>query len=188
MNFNPVTDIMIDTEFLSFKYDSYLMSIGVVAWDITEPDFKVVDQVHIFPDMDSQTEFGAKMDRDTLMWWLNQSEQARVSIISGQKKTLGSMRNCLTSLSTRILEWGFSVERIWSHGECCDLPLLKHWYDKLNLTVPWRYQQPRDTYTLFEVVNHTPEKKFHGGVAHDALADATAQAEQVHEAWKLRRV
>ena len=183
-----ITDIMIDTEFLSLKYDSYILSIGAVAWDSEDEEFYVLDRLHEFPSMRSQQKYSPTIDGDTLMWWLGQSQEPRESIINGQKKACKAIKDTLLNLGYFIQDKGPGIQRIWSHGAVCDLPLLKHWYDKLGMVTPWQYQQPRDTRTLFEAVNCTPERNYTGGVAHDALADAIAQAEQVHTAWKLRRV
>ena len=40
-----ITDIMIDTEFLSLKYDSYILSIGAVAWDSEDEEFYVLQVI-----------------------------------------------------------------------------------------------------------------------------------------------
>jgi hypothetical protein len=177
---------MIDTEFLSLRYDAQILSIGAVAWDMGEPVFDVKNNkhLHVFPDMDSQTCYGAKVDRETLLWWLGQDPEPQAEIIRGQRYNHITIREALVQLSYFILEKA-EITRIWSHGAVCDLALLKHWYDKIELPVPWQYQTPRDTRTLFDVVGHTPQKNFHGNVEHDALADAVAQAEQVHTAWRM---
>lgn len=181
-----VTDIMIDTEFLSLTYDAHILSIGIVAWDITAEKFTPLDSTHQFPSLDSQTPFKAKIDQGTLVWWLQQSIEARGGIAHGQKILYRNIVNVFWTIFYFFQDHK-EVKRVWSHGAVCDLPLLKHWYDKLGMEVPWDYRTPRDTRTLFEAIGHTPKRNYGEGVAHDALSDAMAQAEQVHTAWKLRR-
>lgn len=182
-----ITDIMVDTEFLSLTYDSHILSIGVVGWDIDQ-EFKVEDSLHMFPSMESQTTFGAKVDQGTFQWWLGQSDEARKAIIEGQRVSKTSIQTCLLKLSIFFAIRKSTLQRVWSHGSVCDLPLLKHWCDKVDMRTPWHYQAPRDTRTLFDTVGFTPKRDYTKSVAHDALADAVAQAQQVHEAWKLRRL
>lgn len=179
-----VTDIMIDTEFLSLKYDAYILSIGAVSWDMKSRDFEVLDSIHIFPSMESQGDQGAKIDEGTFQWWLSQSVEAKAGIIEGQR--VGGHIGIIGALHalSSFMRSQKGFRRVWSHGLVCDLPLLKHWYDKLNMKTPWHYQTPRDTRTLFDCYGEVPEKKFTVGVAHDALADAIVQAEQVFTAWK----
>lgn len=180
-------DIMIDTEFLSFRMDSFILSIGAVAFDVAQPEFKVISEFYEVPTVDSQ-KYG-KMDGSVLNFWLTQGAEVKEAIIKHKEKK--GIVGALLGLSAWLYQFKQPDKtlRVWSHGAACDLPLLFHTYKLYDLNCPWHYQSPRDTRTLFDLCPIDISKLVgENENKHNALADAIYQAKKVHAAWDYTRM
>ena len=63
-----------------------------------------------------------------------------------------------------------------------DMVLLEEALNKINIPIPWNYYNYRDTRTLYELANVSPDRS--QGAAHHALDDVINQAKAVCRAYK----
>ena len=121
------------------------------------------------------------IDMDTVMWWLNQSEEARGAIADRSENLPIEM--ALNELNHFIPDTKNSI--VWGNGSSFDITLLDHAYHQCGLKQPWQFWNVRDMRTIVDVASFTgfDKKRIEfEGVAHDALSDAVHQAKVIANA------
>lgn len=161
-------DIMIDLETLGTVADACILSIGAVKFDHTSD--KLDDNgFYVSVSIDSNLEAGRRIQEDTLIWWLKQSQAAQ-AVFHEPKSTL---EDALIQLSDWI---GDDQHSMWSNGADFDIPMLAHAYRSLNIEVPWQFWNN----SCFRTYKKLPGAKGvvapPAGIKHNALADAFNQA------------
>ena len=156
--------VMVDLETLSTKPDAVILSIGAVNVDnLTQSFYQVVDPR-------TCAEVGCRMDVDTVMWWMQQSNEAREAVVQEGDE--------LEHVLTRFAEWIDSlggITEIWSNGADFDIPILINLFGACGIEVPWKFYQHRCFRTAKENFNWVGKPKFEGD-KHNALSDAIHQA------------
>ena len=84
-------DIMIDTEFLSFRMDSYILSIGAVAFNVEDEEFKAYSEFYEVPTIESQVH--GKMDDGVFNFWMAAEPEAKKAIVQHKEKKGNSCRD-----------------------------------------------------------------------------------------------
>lgn len=134
----------------------------------------------------------AKIDPDTLKWWIETDEKMKLLHEIVHSDSAGNLRETLV----RFQYWlsGFGEFNLWSHGVTYDcMHLAQKWPlvvgPSFTKVVPFRNM--RDTRTLFDLY----QSKFHVDKVpmpeatrkHHALEDAWRVATAVHTAWRALR-
>ena len=165
---NVSTNLMIDIETLGTSKNSVILSIGAVQFSEKGVEKKFYVQV----DPTSCTDWGLQIDARTVMWWLDQSDEARKALSSSKGEAID------VALDMLIAEFKWKDVIVWANGIDFDFTILEEAMKATGRAVPWAYWSkmdyrtvknlaPRDVYNACKVENP---------VAHNALADATAQA------------
>lgn len=164
---------MIDAETLGTAADSVLMSIGAVRFDL---DSGEIDDAGFYRSIsiDSNRDYGRRIQEDTLQWWLKQSAAAQ-AVFTEPKVTLS---DALCELS----DWlgGKDNPRfMWSMGADFDLPMIAHAYHQIVVDVPWKFWNSRCARTYKNLPQAKNVSVPRLGTHHNALADAIYQAQLV---------
>mgnify|MGYP006408929027 CR=1 FL=1 len=69
--------IMIDLETMGTRPDAPIISIGAVAFDANGP----LDSFYAGVNLGSSVNSGAKIDASTVLWWMQQSDEARAALV-----------------------------------------------------------------------------------------------------------
>lgn len=173
--------VMLDLETMGNRAGAVILSIGAVAFDQTgiRPEFPTFHQ-HL--DIKDQMSLGAHLDPDTVIWWLQQSDDARKGIVRGQ-----TQRRPASLVLGDFATWFKAVDgqEIWGNGSDFDLPLLGHMYKRFRMEIPWRYNMGRCCRTIMADAGAKMGKfGTENALAHDALADAQYQAGEVSAALR----
>ncbi len=172
-------NIMIDLETLGTKPYSIVLSLGAAAFD--EEGVQTVFYRTL--DIQAQVKMGLSLEASTFQWWMSQSEEAREDLFA---KPMAPYL-ALQEFSGWCALFGDDC-LFWSHGASFDIPLLSALYDVCSLPEPWKFRNVRDTRTLFGLLGLSMgDFKTPAGVKHNALADATFQAEEVRKALRSIR-
>lgn len=161
-------DVMIDVETLDTRPSAVLLSIGAVRFDIDTPTIYDIKTFHVHIDIDSCLDAGRTVSGSTVLWWMDQSDEARKRMTDVRRIPL---RDALLQLSTFITE----KDRVWGNGSNFDNTILCDAYRSVNLTPPWRYWGDMCYRTVKNLHRDVPKPEF-DDVKHDALADALHQA------------
>lgn len=165
---------MIDIETLGTAPGSIILSIGAVMFDPLGDGLGAEFYANIDP-VDAQAR-GPTIDASTVLWWFDQTEDARVHL----KPMRLPLDHVLGGLAA--FQRDHRTRRVWGHGATFDPVLLDAAYRACGLKTPWRPYDARDTRTLYELAGVKPDRA--AGLHHDALDDAKAQALAVQAAMR----
>ncbi len=177
--------IMFDIEALSRKLGAVVLSIGAVVFD---PDSdKIGETFSIRLPAQEQIDKGGLVEMETVLWWMEQSIEARNAAFQGPCANtvthgLGKFSRFLQRVPTESL-------RLWSNGPSFDSAQLQLLCDRFQVAWPVKYNADRDCRTIYELAygaERVPMPK-DGTVQHDALADAIYQARAVQMCMRKLR-
>ena len=166
--------LMVDLETMGTKSNSAIISIGAVEFDILTG--KTGREFYRNVSLQSCISLGLIVDADTIMWWMEQSQDARKSLTEGE---IISIQQALIDFR----EFCNKEYQIWGNSARFDLGLLENAYDKISISIPWKFKQERCLRTL---VSFNPEIKHSiefEGTAHNALDDCYHQIKYCHLTW-----
>ncbi len=156
-------EIMLDIETFGNRPGSIIVAIGAVKFH----NGKIIDEFYQRITPASCEGLGLKMDTSTVLWWLQQSEAARLEIT----QTGRHLCEVLVDFSKFI---DHDRQPIWGKGSDFDNALLTAAYQAAEHLLPWKYSANRCYRTLknlFPSISYVPPT-----IAHHALEDARAQA------------
>ncbi len=160
-----MTRIMLDLETLGMKPGAVIFSIGAVKFG----GGKITDEFYSRVDIASCVSMGMKIEPDTLLWWMNQSEEARAELTNPD-------REWLATALVRFHAWAGIGIQIWGNGAAFDNVLFSAAYDHAGLAIPaWAHRQSMCYRTVRDLNPQLPIEHMIG-VKHNALDDARAQA------------
>jgi len=163
--------IMLDLETLGTAADAVILSVGAVKFDL-ESDRIDDSGFYASINIESNLDYGRRIQEDTLLWWLKQDAAAQQ--VFHEEKTV--LSEALIELSDWIGDDSYTV---WSNGADFDLPMLAHAYRQIGVETPWKYWNSR----CFRTYKNLPGAKNirlpAKGVKHNALSDAYQQAQTV---------
>jgi hypothetical protein len=178
--------VMIDIETLGKKPGCVVLSVGAVVMDMEK--LKTVARSYWVLDTKEQEHF--KIDADTVLWWMQQSDDARAAF----RKIIPPTNAANFKTELQALFDQYKTKTVWANGINFDLPILGQYMHNLDPfsssveeVVPWNYrwQDMRSLATVMARVKPYDQfYKAHGSVAHNALDDAVRQAEYVLECIK----
>jgi len=117
-----------------------------------------------------------EMSRSKGQCRLKQSADARMKMTDAP---YGGPRHALTTL-TEIFACR-NIEGVWSNGPSFDQAILENLYHQYSTEPPWKYNAGRDFRTMRMLAPNVESIK--PAVAHDAEADARAQAQMVQKIY-----
>jgi hypothetical protein len=159
--------VMVDIETAGSAPDAVILAIGAVTFGRDpgvepEPFFELLH-------MGQQVAKGRSVDGDTLAWWLQQRPAVRDAMFSGARLLFDDVLQDFALWMVRV-----NATHIWCKGASFDFPILAHAYRQCGLEKPWNFRFEHDARTLYRLTGIKPVVP--GGLQHDALADAKAQA------------
>jgi hypothetical protein len=160
---------MVDIETIDTKPTAAILSIAAVRFDALSRGQNVSTK-EILIDLDSCFGAGLTHDDGTIAWWGRQNEAVKFKAFEAGPRLL--LADALADLTSFMA----GSSRIWCQGMNFDAPILENAYRAVGLNIPWNYWQWRDSRTLLSFYSDLPKKDKN---AHDAVYDATWQAEMV---------
>lgn len=162
--------IMIDLETLGNKPTAAIASISAVLFD-PRSDW-LGDEFHMHVSLESCQRAGLKMGVSTVLWWLQQNDDARQTLIAGQTDA-APLVVALDALAAFIPEGA----EPWCNGNSFDFAILHHAYDLIGMATPWAFYEEMDLRTLKRLNKGMRLER--SGTHHNALDDARHQAKLV---------
>lgn len=159
-------NIMLDLETLGNKPGAVIVAIGAVEFG----GRNLGDSFYTRVSAKSCVESGLTMDVDTVLWWMKQSDDARAEL----NKPAEHINAALLAFSGWIEAVPIKERVIWGNGSDFDNAILAAAYEKTMISLPWLFWNNRCYRTLKNMRWEIP--CVNGGVKHNALDDAKAQA------------
>lgn len=180
------TDVMVDLETLGTGPHALILSIGAVPFTlgshevIPENDERLFYHV-IYPE--SAYRNGGMIDPDTVMWWLEQSFEARNALINPSVEPV-SIHAALQEFVNWIAAYtnGEKKVRIWGNGAAFDNVILRSAFENAGIIPPWKFWNDRCYRTVKASNRGVPCERY--GVHHHALWDAYTQTVHLLEMTK----
>lgn len=116
---------------------------------------------------------GAKIDGDTVIWWLGQSAEARQALLAAP---FSYERDAFNSLNDYLA----GADEIWSHATF-DFVIIMGALHRLGIKPKFHYRAARDIRTLTALAGPI-EREPRSGVHHNALDDAIFQVSYCKQA------
>lgn len=160
-----IDHVMVDLEAADNGPRSAIVSIGATCFWGPHRD----QQFYTAIDLNSNWYTGLTIGADTMGWWDKQSPEARAVFDDPNR----------IPLSQALVEFArwmrpFREPRIWGNGAAFDNVILRSAYDAVGQKAPWHFWHDRGFRTIKAMVGKPVEVR---GTAHNALADAIAQAD-----------
>lgn len=163
--------IMVDCETLGTVASAVILSVGAVRFNLDTGEISD-DGFYSSISIESNLDFGRRVQEDTLLWWLKQPVAAQQVFHEGKVD--------LTTSLTELSDWiGEDDHFMWSNGADFDLPMLAHAYNQVGVEVPWKFWNSRCFRTYKNLPGAKNIRAEAIGVKHNALSDAYQQAQTV---------
>jgi len=160
--------VMIDLETMGNRPDAPIVAIGAVKFDAE----RIRDEFYVNVDLKSAVEEGgAKIDADTVMWWMKQDDAARGALEKEAKSVVVALY--------AFRDWLKPHEPVgvWGNGATFDNVILSETYRRLKLNPPWPFWADRCYRTVKNLYPDVPLVR--SGTHHNAVDDARTQAEHL---------
>lgn len=174
-------EIMTDLETLSLSNNAAIISIGAVRFDLStgllgETFYRVIS-------LKSAQRAGGEIDADTVMWWLQQSQEAQKALTTGDSVLIDVGLKDFSDFVRRA-----PINGIWGNGAGFDNVVLENAYRRKQWTPPWLFHENRCYRTIAALFPHIKREQFREtGVHHNALSDAMTQARHICAIWRELR-
>lgn len=175
-----MNDLMLVLETMGSGSNAAIVSIGACVFDIKTGE--IGSTLYSEVDLSDSAKFGL-MDASTVLWWMKQSDAARLALYRDNR---ASLSEALTRLNTFIdvTMPDFKNRKVWGNGCTFDNVILGNAYGAIGQARPWPYNGDRDVRTIVDlgrsVCGFDPKKDMpFEGAAHNALDDAIHQAKYV---------
>lgn len=161
--------VMLDLETMGNGNRAAIIAIGAVSFTRDGVQERFYQQVRL----DSSLAAGLEMDASTVLWWLQQSPEARAAFKNNESAaTLG---DALDAFSAWYLTYG--GDEVWGNGAAFDNTILSAAYRLTGRDQPWKFWNDR-CYRTVKSMN--PQVKLgRVGTHHNAVDDAQSQAEHL---------
>lgn len=168
------SNIMVDLETLGNSANSVIIAIGAVKFDAS----RLGEEFYEVVDAESCVQAGLVMDTSTVLWWMQQSDEARAAF---KRKGVH-----LGTALTKFVGFCDVEDRVWGNGASFDNTILSNAYRKTGIEQPWKFWNDRCYRTMKSL--YPQVKMERQGTYHNALDDAKSQALHVIEIAKVRGI
>lgn len=171
MNAPDYSNVMLDLETMGNGPNAAIVAIGAVAFNIQETDISA-DSFYTRVRLESSVEHGGVIDSSTVLWWMEQSDEARSEIT---KKDGIHIIDALEEFSHWIRTAAAGDESyVWGNGASFDNVILRGAYTRNGTSAPWAWWNDRCYRTIKALNRGVAMKRL--GTHHNALDDAISQA------------
>ena len=156
-----MNNIMLDLETMGTSADAAIIAVGAVRFDteVTDRFYKVVD-------LQSSVDAGLTISASTVMWWMQQSDEARAKF-----KAPGEP---LTDVLLSFSEWVGEDADMWGNGADFDNTILSTAYRLTDIQQPWKFWRNKCYRTIKGLYPNIKLERT--GIYHCAVDDAESQA------------
>ncbi|MCW2254384.1 hypothetical protein M2263_000475 [Providencia alcalifaciens] len=155
-----------------------LLLFLLVQWPLSLLLVKLGPEFYLTVDLISCEKLGLHIDADTVLWWMEQSNETRAAIVDEDARTIQSALLALSAFADNHLS-----ECVWGNGSDFDNIVLASAYAACDFNPFWRFYNNRDVRTIEELGRNAgidPKKTLaFEGEQHNELTDAIHQAKYV---------
>lgn len=173
-------DISLDLETMDKSSNSAIISIGACYFNRYTGE--IGQTFHQKVNLQSCMDAGLTVSSETIMWWLQQSQEAREKLADNDKE------RHLSAVLGNLNHFMQDCQMVWGNGATFDNVILENAFESIGHVAPWKFWNARCLRTLVDVglelgINPKNDLDFEG-VRHDALSDAIHQAKIAFEIYR----
>jgi len=162
--------LMVDIESLNNTPDAVILSIGAVLFN---EKGVAKDKYYAAVDIQSCLDAGLTIGGDTLLWWHKQSDEARKVFL---EKTV-PLKKALQGLKNYTYKHCHTYDiPVVANSPSFDCVILRNAYRAVGEDAFWKFWRELDYRTMKSLKGAPKIERGEDNVAHNALADAYAQA------------
>lgn len=169
-----IENVMVDLETMGNSSNAAIISIGACKFD--PYGTTIGSKFHLVVNLESSLAAGMAMDASTVMWWMQQSDQARAVFNADRRYDLAP------ALSEFSKWFGKDSMPVWGNGATFDNVILRNAYKAARMEPPWKFWDDSCYRTMKHRAPTVTMNKL--GVAHNALDDAVNQAVHLQAIFK----
>lgn len=183
-----MNNIMLDLETMGSGPRAAIVSIGAVFFDLQTGELGAEFEVAV--DLRESVKHG-EMSAETVLWWLEQSDEARKKVTEGTKDGRRLfLVHALNSFTEFVVSNRTGDVSVWGNGAGFDNVILSSAYEAVGLEKPWKHWNDCDVRTMVmmgrTLLNIDPKTDMpFVGERHTPLADAKHQAKYVSEIYQM---
>lgn len=172
--------LMIDIETLNNGGNSVITSLAAVAFN--SETGKIGPEFMVDIDIQNSLNLGFEVNASTILWWMQQSDEARNLLVEGQKKAL-KVEFALYEFTSFVQSLKPQSLRVFGNGAKFDLGILSEAYYKIRKGIPWKHTMERDVRTIVEFAPEIKTKWLENfqGIKHNPIDDCKCQIGYVCE-------
>ena len=172
--------LMLDLETMGTKsLTAPVMSIGAVEFDILTG--RTGREFYIVIDLQSVFDLGIMPQANTIMWWMQQDDDARKKITEAKGVNISQ---AIHEFTLFIQELKPKNLQVWGNSNRFDLGALEIIYNKLKKEIPWKYSLERDVRTLVSFAPDIKKNMPFNGIKHNPIDDCKHQINYCTEIYK----
>lgn len=188
---------MVDIETLSTAVNAVVLSVGAVEFDPITGEIKR----RFYGELDLSGQKQRHISSDTVQWWFKQSveNQKSIDIMLKENKWKNGVKFVLHRFKEFI--WGYAnfladtnsrnegYEKIsvWACDPDFDLAILANLYEEHNLSIPWKYSEPKSVRTVRALAELHSIGLPRDNASHNALEDCIRQVAEIAELNRVIR-
>ncbi|MDP3972150.1 MAG: 3'-5' exonuclease [Candidatus Nanopelagicales bacterium] len=185
---------MLDLETMGNGPTAAIVAIGACEFDphgadpgMGFPDVPVTSTFYQRVDLESSVQAGLTMDVSTVLWWMQQSDDARQQTFQRGGAGLYDAINQFAGFVNNVSGCNREGVAVWGNGATFDNVIIRSAFKACDTEAPWSFRNDRCYRT---VVNLLPEDRRpafeRSGTSHNALDDAVTQARHLQKVyWAL---
>jgi hypothetical protein len=181
-----IPHFMVDIETMSTLPTAAIVSIGAVRFDPRTSECG--ETFYQSVSLASCLQLGLSVDASTIVWWVNQSQEARAALFKDEKvieESLWDFTKWMTDCIAQVSPDEAVKHRVWCNGPSFDGTILENAYRVCGLPIPWKYNSLRDVRTIVDLSGVNVDTIPKVGISHNALDDAIFQAKMVQAGYAL---
>lgn len=153
----------LDVENLSLEKNGVLLEIGIVFFDLANPESIVNGpRIDVFPDVHGQIADGGRISESTVEWWQTKApKEARDYCfqhgkVMGYKEAIAEVNAFVNNIRDKMTEYyGKDTFYYLARGET-DWPQLEYWFRKAGFKPICRYNQVQDIRSMIAAYQDKP--------------------------------
>lgn len=173
--------ISIDIETMSSQSDAAVLSVGMCTFTA---EGGIEHRVEFHATLDAMQKAGRHINANTVMWWMQQSDEARKLLVSDRARTdIGEfcekIGNWIEPSGKRTKGRGIGM---WAKGPNFDIAVMRSLFESQGMRFPIHYGREycvRTALAFAKAAGWRDILDMRPKVAHGALSDAEHQANQV---------
>lgn len=174
-------EIMLDLETMGVGNDAAIIAVGAVVFDLASDTYTEENSFYSTVDLQSAVSSGGVISPSTVMWWMQQSDEARAEFIE-EGAYIKHVLLLFGSWVGQIREMPEQPDiQVWGNGSDFDNVILRSAYERAGLPVPWHFRENRCFRTMRAMHPTVDTSAWNDEVKHKAVDDARWQARYLFE-------